>query len=411
MRSRGVRRARPCVRGVRERVEGRVDRAGARARRRAGRRSARGAVARQRLDVLARAGHQRAGAGQHHRDVGAEAHRRGRAGSRARRPAEASRSAAAALLEPPAIPAAIGIRLAIVSRCGGASQPVAARNSLQRAQREVLAGRRPGRSTSSRSPAGSSVTSSASRVGWTSETSGCRPSAPRRADQQAEVDLAGASVLSTAAPTARATAAARATRRGRRRGGRAPRALRVCARGCPASAFGASESERASALRRCAKPCWTSLRRLSGGAGLWRLRPTSTESTFGIGMEDAARDLLDDADVARELGEHRRDAVGATCSGRPRSAGRPPSAPSPPSCRTLSSSIVLQDHRGGDAVGQVGDDLVRRGVERLQVELERVGEVQRRVRVRVQRVAQRELEVAVELDDVDVARRARRGTR
>ena len=61
-----------------------------------------------------------------------------------------------------------------------------------------------------------------------------------------------------------------------------------------------------------------------------------------------------------------------------------------------------QDHGRGDAVGQVGDDLVRRGVERVEVELDRVGEVQRRVRVRVQRVAQRRLQAAVDLDDVDV---------
>ena len=42
------------------------------------------------------------------------------------------------------------------------------------------------------------------------------------------------------------------------------------------------------------------------------------------------------------------------------------------------------------------------GLQRREVELDGVGEVQRRVRVRVERVAQRGLERAVELDDVDV---------
>ena len=42
------------------------------------------------------------------------------------------------------------------------------------------------------------------------------------------------------------------------------------------------------------------------------------------------------------------------------------------------------------------------GIERREVELDGVGEVQRRVRVGVERVAQRGLERAVELDDVHV---------
>ena len=63
-----------------------------------------------------------------------------------------------------------------------------------------------------------------------------------------------------------------------------------------------------------------------------------------------------------------------------------------------------QDHGRGDAVRQVGDDLVRRGLERIEVELDGVGQVQRGVRVRVERVAQRRLEPAVELDDVHVRR-------
>ena len=57
---------------------------------------------------------------------------------------------------------------------------------------------------------------------------------------------------------------------------------------------------------------------------------------------------------------------------------------------------------GGDAVREVGDDLCRRGVEGGEVELDRVGEVQRGVRVGVERVAQRRFEPAVELDHVNV---------
>ena len=58
---------------------------------------------------------------------------------------------------------------------------------------------------------------------------------------------------------------------------------------------------------------------------------------------------------------------------------------------------------GGDPVGQVRDDLRRRGVQRAQVERHRVGEVQRRAPgERVQRVAQRGLQRAVELDHVRV---------
>ena len=51
----------------------------------------------------------------------------------------------------------------------------------------------------------------------------------------------------------------------------------------PGAAPGARLSERASALRRCAKPCWTSARSDGSGAGARRVSPTSTESTFGTG--------------------------------------------------------------------------------------------------------------------------------
>ena len=74
------------------------------------------------------------------------------------------------------MPAATGTRLSIVSRCGGASQPVASRKSCERAAAR-FGPSTPGQTTSSASPgAGSSVSSSASESAWTTETSGCSPS-------------------------------------------------------------------------------------------------------------------------------------------------------------------------------------------------------------------------------------------
>jgi hypothetical protein len=64
-----------------------------------------------------------------------------------------------------------------------------------------------------------------------------------------------------------------------------------------------------------------------------------------------------------------------------------------------------QDRAGGDPVGQVRDDLRRRRLQLTKVQCHRVGKVQRRRRgERVERVAQRRLERAVELDDVHKGR-------
>ena len=84
--------------------------------------------------------------------------RRGRtrsraAGRRRRRPRRASQPqrGAAASAEPPAMPAATGMRLSIVSRTGGPSQPVARAERAQRGGGEVRGPRRPGTTTSSAS--------------------------------------------------------------------------------------------------------------------------------------------------------------------------------------------------------------------------------------------------------------------
>jgi hypothetical protein len=77
------------------------------------------------------------------------------------------------------MPAATGTRLSIVSRCGGASQPVAARKAASAAPARFSPST-PGQTTSSAAApcgAGSSVSSSASDTGCTTETSGCSPSA------------------------------------------------------------------------------------------------------------------------------------------------------------------------------------------------------------------------------------------
>ena len=290
-------------------------------------------VARQLLDVLAGAGHQRPLGVDHHRHVGAERASAGRAGSRSRRPATASRSAAAASLEPPAMPGGDRDPLGDRELAGPViSQSVAKRNSSS-ARNARFGPSTPGQITSSKS-AGSSETSSARSVGWTTETSGCRPSARGRAHQQAEVDLAG-----------------RERGQGHRRSHRA----RHCA--------GESDSARASAG-------WPSASRASRvrsrmrlvGAGRERERAGERLAAVGEALlherpqalgrrravaleadqhrvdvrdrrEDAARDLADDAHVAGELGEHRRHTVGGRAGRARRSAPPPPSAPSRPTGR------------------------------------------------------------------------------
>ena len=109
----------------------------------------------------------------------------------------------------------------------------------------------------------------------------------------------------------------------------------------PGSAFGASESERAERLAAVREAVLDeraqALRAAPGCGGAGR---RSTESTFGTGWKTLRGILRDDAHVARELGEHGRDAVGR--GARP---GREALADlllhhRHPACRTLSSSIV-----------------------------------------------------------------------
>src|SRR5918997_6089809 len=109
----------------------------------------------------------------------------------------------------------------------------------------------------------------------------------RPADEQAQVDLArreAAQPRHAASCSWRARHSPGASCSARASGGRpmAWSAARARSR-MPGWAPGASESERASALRRCAKPWDTSARSAGAGAGPRRVRPTRTESTFGTG--------------------------------------------------------------------------------------------------------------------------------
>ena len=316
------------------------------------------------------------------------------------------------------MPAATGMRLSIVSRCGGA---VPAGGLAERARargRRGSAPSTPGQTTSSAPPraARASARRRARRLDDARRAGAGRP-ARGGADEQAEVDLARARAsrrrsrerLAQRAPVARA----RASRRARRRGGRAPPAPRARGRGSPGRARRERERARRAPCAGARSRCWTSAR--SAGARRRAAAPQADEHGVDVRHRDGRRCARPGAARAR-----RRRAGRAPTARRRRGVpgrGGEPLADLPlhhrhPASSTLgSSSIVRRITRRGDAVGQVGDDLGRRRVERREVELDRVGEVQRRVRVRVERVAQRRLEPAVELDDVDVRDARRRGTR
>ena len=69
--------------------------------------------------------------------------------------------------------------------------------------------------------------------------------------------------------------------------------------------------------------------------------------------------------------------------------------------------MVLRITVAATPYGRLATTLFGGRVERREVELDGVGEVQRGVRVRVQRVPERRLQAAVELDDVHVPRALR----
>ena len=244
-------------------------------------------------------------------DVGAEP--RAELGAARAGPAAwaASRSAAAASEEPPPIPAATGIRLSIVSRCGGAVPAGRARGRAASARPARLGPSTPGQMTSSASPgAGSSVSSSASESAWTTETSGCSPSSRGVPTKRQRLTLPGARANSLIAgsprtaraipPAPRLSARASAGRpsassaaRGRGRGPSPP------ARASPAAPSSGARSRRCTSAR-------------SSGSGGGADPPQADQHGVDVRdrVEDAPRHRAQHAHLARQLGEHGRRAVG-----------------------------------------------------------------------------------------------------
>ena len=120
-------------------------------------------------------------------------------------------------------------------------------------------------------------------------------------------------------------------------------------------------------------------------------------------MEDGARHLAQEAHLTGELGEHGGRAVAAP-AGRRREPVRNLALEHRHPERGLGQlGDRLEQHRGGDPVGQIRHDLPRRRVERAEVEPDGIGQMEIDVRERIERVAQRLLERAVDLDHVQVA--------
>ena len=138
-------------------------------------------------------------------------------------------------------------------------------------------------------------------------------------DEQAEVDLARARC--SAASRSRAqlrverppVARARAARRARRPACRSPPAPRGRGRGCPARRPGRARASGRAPCGGARSRCWTSAR--SAGVGRGAAAGQADEHGVDVrhGVEDGTRYGAQDPDVARELGEHARHAVGGAC--------------------------------------------------------------------------------------------------
>ena len=230
------------------------------------------------------------------------------------------------------MPAATGMRLSIVSRCGGPSQPVASRKSCSARRGEVRALDARADDLVASPAAGSSVTSSASDNACTTDTSGCRPSSRGAPTNRQRLTLPGARAYSghrhrlvQRAPLAPApSVSARAS------GGRpiASSAARARSRSIPASA-----SEPGSALRRCAKPALTRARaapgRAAGRCGAGRRARSRRSAPGGRRSATRAAGRAPRTRAGRAPTARRRRSCPAS-----RPAARPPrAAPSPPASR------------------------------------------------------------------------------
>ena len=410
--SAGLSRGRPSRVGLAE--DRRRSRAASSLRERRARRTARRGGSSS-LELLARAGAEQAARADLARHVGAEAERelvqqrvvaqarraaRRAAARRRRRPSRRpSRRRPGCACRSPAAPAGRPSRSRRGSRAGRAAARFGALDAG--ADDLVARPRRPARASRCR----------ASSSGSKTVTSSCRPSCARVGPTSRQrLIFAGAVLGHRRSASARARNCSGVRRSARTSAGR-PERLQRRAHAVAVGLHGERErpGERLAAVgeralddacagtgrgpRRSARARRARCRRSAPGGRPCATRRAATRTSAG------------------ELREHRRDAVGAA-------AGRG-GEPLPhlllhhrdPARHAGQLLDRLEDRRRGDAVRQVGDDLRRRGVERGEVECERVAEVQRRVRVRVERVAQRGLERAVDLDDVDVRARARRGTR
>ena len=350
---------------------------------------------RQRLHELARPGHQRPLPAQHHGHVGAELHRHV-VGHRDPAHLEMIRSAAAASLDPPAMPAAIGIRLVISIRSGGPSHPVAARNSAAPAARgsrpppradDLVKPSAPGRG-SARRPG-----RSAGRARRAGQAVGARG-----ADEQAEVDLAGRPPRSC---SQNARHSAGLERLGAGVGGLAERDEGL------AGAVAHASCRRPTARATSPSPCGGARSR----AGRARASSRAAPASGAPGRRAPSRRSAPGGKTLRGIlrATFTSQASWASTDGTPYAVDAEAAKRSPTSFCTIatqrrrrSRARSSEDHGRGDPVGQVRDDLGRRRVERVEVELDRVGEVQGGVRERVERLAQRLLQPAVELDDVHV---------
>ena len=252
------------------------------------------------------------------------------------RGAAARRSAAAASAEPPAIPAATGIRLSIVERGRGRAQPVRARGSARARRARGWGRRRPAQTTSSRRRRlERHVVAQASDC--ITETSSWRPSARVGPRNRQRLILAGAGAQLTAgAPRGRGTPPGRAARRARRLGW--PSATSA-ARGPVAHRRRHAGRQRQRARQRLAAVGERALddaaqRRAVGARRRGARGTTSTRVDVGHRVEDRARHRAEHPHVAGQLREHRRDAVGAA-------AGRGGEA--------LADLLLHHRHPAGDA--------------------------------------------------------------
>ena len=367
-----------------------------------------GRPARARTRRRVRAGGRRRGRTGRRRRASRRARAGRRAGSGSASVSFASRSAVAASELPPPRPAATGIRFAIVARQRG-STPAAAASAVRASRTSVSAGEAGDRAGSC---AGSIETRSPRSTRCSTVATSCLPSSRAGPTTSARLIFAGAGARFTAprsGASASATNSARLERLGPglreppdrlERGGRllARRRGRRARASSAASCAGARTRPRRSAL----------IRSKRSGSGT-RRNATSAESTFGGGRKTvratgwkpvrraASWTSTETAPYAFVDGSAKKRSATSRCTITHQSS-------MPGSPVRLSATIGVATLYGRFATSFVGA-----GSERGEVERERVAPVEVDVRALFQLPEVRR-ERAVELDGVDVAHTARRGS-